>query len=76
MNSTIYNTILKDAPLKQLSGTKTLFKKQLLRYGDWIDPIFPEEVMAWDRPGSARSIPVIRPTSVLTSVLVSARSAP
>lgn len=45
----VYNVIPKDAQLTQLSGSKTLFKKQLIRFGDWIDPIFPEDVMRIDR---------------------------
>src|SRR5262245_9588752 len=45
----VFTAIPEDAPLKQLSGSKTLFKKQLLRFGDWIDPIWPEEIMRHDR---------------------------
>jgi phage I-like protein len=36
-------------PITRLSESGTLFRKQLLRFGDWIDPLFPEEVMRHDR---------------------------
>lgn len=45
----VFNVITKDAPLRQLDGSSTLFQKQLIRFGDWIDPIFPDDVMTIDR---------------------------
>src|SRR4051812_48576196 len=47
--SNVFNITPTNGPLKQLSGSSTLFKKQLIRFGDWIDPIFPEEIMTIDR---------------------------
>jgi phage I-like protein len=45
----IYTFTPTDSHLRQLSGSKTIFKKQLIRFGEWIDPIYPEDVMRIDR---------------------------
>src|SRR5262245_5490562 len=45
----VFTLTPKDAPLKQLSGSKTLFKKQLVRFGEWVDPLFPSRKMVIDR---------------------------
>lgn len=47
--SKIYNYTDSTPGLRQLSGSKTVFKKQLIRFGEWIDPVWPEDVMRIDR---------------------------
>ncbi len=49
MSDIVYNFPSTESKLIQLSGSKTLFKKQLIRFGEWIDPIYPDEVMRIDR---------------------------
>lgn len=49
MNEIVYSFPATESKLVQLSGSKTLFKKQLIRFGEWIDPIYPDEVMRIDR---------------------------
>lgn len=46
---TLYNAPRIQSPLKQLADSPQRFKKQLIRFGDWIDPLWPEEVMRIDR---------------------------
>lgn len=46
--SKIFN-IATESKIVALSGSKSLFKKQLIRFGEWIDPIWPDEVMRIDR---------------------------
>jgi hypothetical protein len=44
----VYNVIPNNGHIQQLDGSKTLFKKQLIRFGEWIDPLYPEDVMRID----------------------------